>query len=228
MNFRFYNDVNSTTNKKFVFIIMRKSVYIIFGIVLWIGACICLSSASGDGGEMSDDHIAKQRYDSVFEEAVALIKKYETLHQPRHYPLVGYGHLVLRGEKFNRSRALSESAADALLRKDLLKNCAVFRDYGADSLLLGVLAYNIGSGNVKKSTLAKRLAAGERDLRDLYLSYSKINGKAHAGLKRRRAEEYDLLIGIDSIVNAHRASVHDATTDHAAVDIIEKTTTTTI
>lgn len=205
---------------------MRKSVYIILGIVLWVGACITLSSASGSEVELTDDHIAKQRYDSMFEEAVTLIKKYETLHQPRHYPLVGYGHLVLRGEKFNRSRALSESAADDLLRKDLLKNCAVFRDYGADSLLLGVLAYNIGSGNVKKSTLAKRLAAGERDLRDLYLSYCKINGRAHAGLKRRRAEEYDLLIAIDSIINAHRTPVHDVATDHAAADIIEHSTTT--
>ena len=88
---------------------------------------------------------------SPFEQAVEIIKKYEGLHSARHWPLVGYGHKVLPGEKFNRNRPLSEVEAEALLRKDLLKNCAVFREFGADSLLLGVLAYNIGSGATLRS-----------------------------------------------------------------------------
>lgn len=148
---------------------------------------------------------------TLFERAVALIKKYETLHQPRHWPLVGYGHLVMSGEKYSRGKALSEAEADALLRKDLLKNCAVFRDYGADSLLLGVLAYNIGSGNVKKSSVARKLREGDRDIYASYLSHSRYRGRQHAGLRRRRAEELAQLFVTDSLLQAFaRADVEEA------------------
>lgn len=128
-----------------------------------------------------------------FEKAVELIKKYETLHQPRHWPLVGYGHKVLPGEKFSRTKALSESQADALLRADLKKNCAVFREFGADSLLLGTLAYNIGSGAVKRSKVVTSLKAGNRDIRDLYVAHSRYRGKVHNQIKNRRIEEFDAL-----------------------------------
>lgn len=130
---------------------------------------------------------------SKFEQAVALIKKYETLHQPKHWPLVGYGHLVLPGEKFSRTRPLSEWEADALLRKDLLKNCALFREFGADSLLLGVLAYNIGSGNARRSPIFAMLKSGNRDIRNRYLAHSYYKGRKHPVLQKRRVEEFDLL-----------------------------------
>lgn len=130
---------------------------------------------------------------SDFDKAVELIKKYETLHQPRHWPLVGYGHKVLPGENFSRTKAMSPEAAEELLRKDLLKNCAVFRSFGADSLLLGVLAYNIGSGAALKSSVAKKLKDGDRDIYDIYVSYSKYRGKTHNQLKKRRIEEFETL-----------------------------------
>lgn len=130
---------------------------------------------------------------SDFEAAVNIIKKYETLHSTRHWPLIGYGHKVLPGEKYSRNKALSESEADALLRKDLLKNCAVFRSFGKDSLLLGVLAYNIGSGAVKRSTVYKKLQAGDRNIRDSYLAHSRYKGKVHTQIKNRRIEEFDAL-----------------------------------
>lgn len=128
-----------------------------------------------------------------FEQAVSIIKKYEGMHQPRHWPLVGYGHKVLPGEKYSRSTTLSEKQADALLRKDLLKNCAVFRDFGADSLLLGTLAYNIGSGNVKRSGVTAALRNGNRDIRDLYLAHCRYRGKKLSQLQRRRVEEFETL-----------------------------------
>lgn len=130
---------------------------------------------------------------SDFEKAVAIIKKYETLHQPKHWPLVGYGHKVMAGEKFSRTKTMSEADADALLRKDLLKNCAVFRSFGADSLLLGVLAYNIGSGATMKSSIVRKLKEGNRDIYDIYVSYSKYRGKTLSQLKRRRIEEFETL-----------------------------------
>lgn len=130
---------------------------------------------------------------SDFDKAVEIIKKYEGLHNPKHWPLVGYGHRVLPGEKFSRSRPLSEKEADALLRKDLLKNCAVFRSFGPDSLLLGVLAYNIGSGAAMRSAVTKKLRAGNRDIYDNYVAHSKYRGKTHTRIKNRRIEEFEHL-----------------------------------
>lgn len=158
-----------------------------------IVACVvlatCLTTLLTGAGKAPGN----QRPDAErFERAVEIIKKYETMHSPRHWPLVGYGHMVIKGENFSRNRTLSEKEADALLRKDLLKNCAPFRHLGSDSLLLGMLAYNIGSGKVKNSTLYKRLASGNRNIRDLYMSYNKYRGKAHQGLTKRRLEEFEL------------------------------------
>lgn len=130
---------------------------------------------------------------SPFEQAVEIIKKYEGLHSSRHWPLVGYGHKVLPGEKYSRSRTLSEVEAEALLRKDLLKNCAVFREFGPDSLLLGVLAYNIGPGAAMRSSVVKKLRAGDRDIEANYIAHCKYRGKEHAQIKRRRTEEFATL-----------------------------------
>lgn len=135
----------------------------------------------------------KDTQENLFEQAVEIIKKYETLHTPRHWPLIGYGHKVLPGEKFSRTKALSEKEADALLRKDLLKNCAVFREFGADSLLLGVLAYNIGSGATLRSSVVKKLKSGDRDIRQNYLAHSRYRGKVHSQIQKRRIEEFDAL-----------------------------------
>lgn len=130
---------------------------------------------------------------SSFEQAVQIIKKYEGLHSSKHWPLIGYGHLVMPGEKYSRGKVLSEKEAEALLRKDLLKNCAVFREYGKDSLLLGVLAYNIGSGATLKSSVAKKLKSGNRDIKESYLAHSRYRGKTLSALKKRRTEEFEAL-----------------------------------
>ena len=71
--------------------------------------------------------ISQAEADSLFEVAVRIIKKYETMHKPKDWPFVGYGHGVLPGEKFSRKRTLTEAEADALLRKDLRDNMAVFK-----------------------------------------------------------------------------------------------------
>lgn len=146
-----------------------------------------------------------------FEQAVSIIKKYEGMHHPRHWPLVGYGHKVLPGEKYSRSATLSEKQADALLRKDLLKNCAVFRDFGADSLLLGTLAYNIGSGNVKRSGVTTALRNGNRDIRELYLAHCRYRGKKLNQLQRRRVEEFEtLFIVSDSAASTSQLLNYDS------------------
>lgn len=71
----------------------------------------------------------------LFERAVLIIKKFETLHKPKHWPTICYGHVVQRGEHFTR-RQYSESEADALLRRDYAKFCELYKEYGRDKILL--------------------------------------------------------------------------------------------
>ena len=128
----------------------------------------------------------------LFEDAVQLIKKYEGWHHARDQPYVGYGHRLLPTDTFNSD--ISESFADSLLRSDLKKKCAVFRHLGADSLLLGVLAFNVGESKVLRSKLLRKLEAGDRNIKEEYLSFRMYKGKVVRSLERRREEEYELLV----------------------------------
>ncbi|ERI88251.1 glycoside hydrolase family protein [Bacteroides pyogenes] len=134
-----------------------------------------------------------------FERAVLIIKFYETLHRPEHWPTIGYGHVVQSGEPYRKGVQLTESQADALLRKDLRRFCALYRSYGADSLLLASLSYNCGPAKVlggkgyTKSRLLRKLEAGDRNISTDYLSFCHYKGKVHYGIYRRRWVEYQLL-----------------------------------
>lgn len=125
-----------------------------------------------------------------FERAVIIIKKFETLHRPKDYPYVGYGHRVLPGEPYRRGVQLTEKQADALLRKDLRKFISLYKAYGKDALLLGVLAYNCGPGVVNKSSILKKLKSGNRDIFKAYTAHCRYKGKFHAQLHQRRLTEF--------------------------------------
>lgn len=127
----------------------------------------------------------------LFDDAMQLIKEYEGWHHARDQPYVGYGHRLLPTDTFDSN--ISESFADSLLRSDLKKKCAVFRRFGADSLLLGVLAFNVGENRVLRSKLIRILEAGDRDIKEEYLSFRMYKGKVVRSLERRRKEEYELL-----------------------------------
>ena len=129
----------------------------------------------------------------LFERAVLIIKKFETLHKPKHWPYVGYGHQVQPGEPYPRGCQLTEAQADAQLRKDLAKFCALYSQYGKDSVLLGALAYNCGPGVVNKSTVLKKLKRGDRDIFKSYTSHCHYKGKWHKGLYSRRLTEIPIL-----------------------------------
>lgn len=129
----------------------------------------------------------------LFERAVIIIKHFETLHKPKHWPYVGYGHQVQPGEPYRRGVQLTEAQADALLRKDLRKFCAMYSHYGKDSVLLGALAYNCGPGVVNKSSVLKKLKSGNRDIFKSYTSHCRYKGKKHKGLYTRRLTEFAAL-----------------------------------
>ena len=104
-------------------------------------------------------------------------------------PYVGYGHQVQPGEPYRRGCQLTEAQADALLRKDLAKFCALYSQYGKDSVLLGALAYNCGPGVVNKSSILKKLKSGDRNIFKAYTSHCRYKGKFHNGLYTRRLTE---------------------------------------
>lgn len=129
----------------------------------------------------------------LFERAVLIIKKFETMHHPKHWPYVGYGHCVQPGEPYRRGCQLTEAQADALLRKDLRKFCALYSKYGKDSVLLGALAYNCGPGVVNKSSILKKLRRGDRNIFKEYTAHCRYKGKRHPGLLKRRMTEFAAL-----------------------------------
>ena len=129
----------------------------------------------------------------LFERAVLIIKKFETMHKPKHWPYIGYGHQVQPGEPYRRGVQLTEAQADALLRKDLAKFVSLYKDYGNDAVLLGALAYNCGPGVVNKSSILKKLKAGDRNIFQAYTSHCRYKGKFHKGIYNRRLIELTAL-----------------------------------
>ena len=129
----------------------------------------------------------------LFERAVLIIKKFETMHKPKHWPYVGYGHQVQPGEPYRRGVQLTEAQADALLRKDLAKFVSLYKDYGKDAVLLGALAYNCGPGVVNKSSILKKLKSGDRNIFQAYTSHCRYKGKWHKGIHTRRLTEFAAL-----------------------------------
>ena len=126
-----------------------------------------------------------------FNLAVECIKRFEGWHGERkHWPYVGWGHKVLPGEKFTNN--ISKAQGDSILRADLRKLCR-------DSLLVSVLAYNVGAfrlkgyGKMPKSRLLKKLEIGDRDIYDEYVSFRCYRGKVVPSIERRRKEEFRLL-----------------------------------
>ena len=72
--------------------------------------------------------------------AVELIKKYEGMHDRSDYPYYGYGHRRLPNE--NLSYDMTETEAEALLRKDLAVRYKLFRRFGKDAFLLSEISDN--------------------------------------------------------------------------------------
>ena len=134
--------------------------------------------------------------DSLFEQAIACIKRFEGWHG-KHLPYVGWGHKLLPGETFRPD--MSKAQADSLLRADLRKLCRMCSRFGKDALLVATLSYNVGYyrvvgyGKIPKSRLIQKLEAGDRDIYNEYVSFRCYKGKVVPSIERRRKVEYMLL-----------------------------------
>lgn len=140
--------------------------------------------------------VAPKIEDPLFEKAVSLVKESEGWHD-NHWPYVAYGHRVLPQERLTAN--MTRAQGDSLLRADLRKRCVIFRKFGKDSLLLGVLSYQVGHsrllgyGKYSKNKLIRKLEKGDRDIYREYVSFRCWRGKAVPSIERRRKREFELL-----------------------------------
>jgi len=119
-------------------------------------------------------------------------------------PTLGYGHTDAAGSpKYadNKNLWVTEAEARAILKYDMRKySGAVDRlvkvplnanQYGA----LSSFTYNLGEDNFGKSTLLKKLNAGDyAGAAAEFPRWNKAGGKVLAGLTRRRKAEQDLFL----------------------------------
>ena len=92
---------------------------------------VCSVSARDSRQKGTDGQAAIYRL-PPFERAVRCTKYFEGWHSEKHHPYVGWGHRLQPGERYS-ARTMTKRQADALLRKDLRKFCAMFRQFGRDS-----------------------------------------------------------------------------------------------
>lgn len=140
-------------------------------------------------------------------ETVDLIKEFEGLRLKAYKDAVGvwtigYGHTSMAGEpKVVPGMTITAQEAEKILRNDLKKyEAMVDRNVksGINENQRGALVsftYNLGEGNLKKSTLLKRVNAGHfTEAAKWFAPWNKAGGKVLKGLVRRRAAEAQLFI----------------------------------
>ena len=139
---------------------------------------------------------------------INMIKKWETFvgkvyDCPAGLPTIGYGHVVNKGETFPEQ--IQEQDAQDLLQRDLVRF-----ETALNRLELNLtqcqydacisLSYNIGIEAFKKSTLVRKLKAGDIvGASEQFVRWNKatVKGKfiALKGLTNRRLDEKKLFLG---------------------------------
>jgi len=126
-------------------------------------------------------------------------------HCPGVYKTIGYGHLVEEGESF--SVPLSKQEGLKLLENDLREVVKQVKKEITDPNIYNKLTdyqltalydfvYNVGVENFHKSTLLKKLNAGEPAavVAEEFMKWVWSNGKKLTGLIMRRAGEKELFL----------------------------------
>ena len=132
----------------------------------------------------------------------ALLKKFEgckltSYRCPANVCTIGYGHTSAAGSPtVVDNMKITQKQADDILRKDLVKYETGVHDIVTQPLsqnqfdVLVDFAYNAGLGNLKSSTLLKKVNAGQFDAVPAELmKWTKGGGKTLPGLVRRRQAE---------------------------------------
>jgi lysozyme len=111
-------------------------------------------------------------------------------------PTIGYGHLIKEGEDF--SKGITKEKAGELLSQDT--KTAVDAVNGKVTANLSQtkfdavvdFTYNLGGGNLGKSTLLKNINAGKDVTENNFTDWNRAGGKVVNGLTIRRTDEWNL------------------------------------
>ncbi|HEY2496657.1 MAG TPA: RHS repeat-associated core domain-containing protein [Candidatus Angelobacter sp.] len=111
-------------------------------------------------------------------------------------PTIGYGHLIKAGEDF--SKGITKEKAGELLSQD--SKTAVDAVNGKITAKLSQakfdavvdFTYNLGGGNLGKSTLLKNINAGKNVTEGNFTDWNRAGGKVVNGLTIRRTDEWSL------------------------------------
>ena len=141
---------------------------------------------------------------------IPIIRKFEGLKLraylcPADVWTIGYGNTFYEnGSKVQEGEKITLDRADKLLFFVVTKFEAEVKKLVKSSLndnQLGALtsfAFNVGAGNLAKSTLLKKVNANPNDvtIRDEFMRWTKAGGKVLNGLVTRRKAEADLYFSI--------------------------------
>lgn len=115
------------------------------------------------------------------------------------FATIGYGHLIKPGESFTE---ITEAEATELLRRDVavaeravnrLVKVPVTQDQ-FDALVS--FTFNLGEGSLERSTLLKKLNAGDYNgAANEFPRWVRAGGRVLAGLVNRRNDERELFVG---------------------------------
>lgn len=141
----------------------------------------------------------------INKEGLELIKRWEGLRTTAYRDVggvltIGYGHTTAAGPPTVAvGMKITEAEAEAILKRDLaVFEAAVERNVKVELTdnqfaALVSFTYNVGPGALARSTLLKRLNAGDYDAVPAELmKWNKVQGKPVKGLTNRRAAEAGL------------------------------------
>jgi len=147
-------------------------------------------------------------------DAINLIKQYEGLRLTSYQDSVGiwtigYGTTSINGTPVSQGQTITQAQADEYLLTHIQNNVSPIINTKVKAPItqsmydaMCCFTYNLGSGNLSKSTLLKELNTTKYlDTATSFLDYNKAGGVVLAGLTKRRSAEKDLFLkdGIPSV-----------------------------
>ena len=157
----------------------------VFMAILCSLLAVCSVSARDSRQKGTDGQAAIYRL-PPFEWAVRCTKYFEGWHSEKHHPYVGYGHRLQPGERYSARTEVTEAAggrASAKRPAEVLRDVPAVREGFASACHARLQCRSVpsfwGSGeDTPKSTLIRKLEAGDRNIYREYIAFCNYKGNA--------------------------------------------------
>lgn len=164
------------------------------------------------------------------EKAMKGTRRFKAYVDPVGVLTIGWGHTNATGRAFSAESVWTQAECNAALREDMAKFESAVRSLSKIPLAqcqfdaLVSFAYNCGAGNLKSSTLLRKV--NRRDFAGAareFAKWNKAGGRVLKGLTRRRAAEATLFAGagciaVDAREDGPMAQAVDAPTEPGLVE----------